>query len=190
MKMNRTVKGVGLALVLLVSISYAAVNGVFNNVSAAGFVHSVTEMTAPFFHGLADTASALAATPTQCGGGTPIATGIAANGNANCTATPPIVGAVSSNFSRAVNTTYQNTSSSMVFASGFFSTSGSAETNLTCFIGPSSATTPVAGWQYGATTGSANAGFNCLVPAGWFYQIAAAGSATLTAGSWYETTIQ
>jgi hypothetical protein len=34
----------------------------------------------------ASTATTLAATPTQCGGGTPIATGIAANGNANCTA--------------------------------------------------------------------------------------------------------
>jgi len=32
----------------------------------------------------APTATALAATPSQCGGATPIATGIAANGNANC----------------------------------------------------------------------------------------------------------
>lgn len=31
------------------------------------------------------TASALASTPTQCGGSSPISTGIAANGNANCT---------------------------------------------------------------------------------------------------------
>ena len=34
----------------------------------------------------ATTAAALAATPTQCSGGTPLATGVAANGNANCTA--------------------------------------------------------------------------------------------------------
>ena len=32
----------------------------------------------------APTATALAVTPSQCGGATPIATGIAANGNANC----------------------------------------------------------------------------------------------------------
>jgi hypothetical protein len=31
------------------------------------------------------TATALAATPTQCSGSTPVSTGIAANGNANCT---------------------------------------------------------------------------------------------------------
>jgi hypothetical protein len=36
--------------------------------------------------GNAATATALAATPSQCSGGTPLATGIAANGNANCTA--------------------------------------------------------------------------------------------------------
>ena len=35
--------------------------------------------------GNAGTATALASTPTQCSGGTPIATGIGANGNANCT---------------------------------------------------------------------------------------------------------
>lgn len=38
--------------------------------------------------GNAATSTALAATPTQCSGGTPLATGVAANGNANCTAAP------------------------------------------------------------------------------------------------------
>jgi hypothetical protein len=46
--------------------------------------------------GNAATATALAATPSQCSGGTPVATGIAANGNANCAAAsgggnPPLV---------------------------------------------------------------------------------------------------
>ena len=36
--------------------------------------------------GNAATATTLVATPTQCSGGTPLASGIAANGNANCTA--------------------------------------------------------------------------------------------------------
>lgn len=44
------------------------------------------EVTGSSYTGNAATATALAATPTQCSGGTPIATGVAANGNANCTA--------------------------------------------------------------------------------------------------------
>lgn len=40
----------------------------------------------------ATTAAALSGTPTQCSGSAPLATGIAANGNANCTAAPASVG--------------------------------------------------------------------------------------------------
>lgn len=43
------------------------------------------EVTGSFYTGNAATATALAATPSQCSGANPIATGIAANGNANCT---------------------------------------------------------------------------------------------------------
>lgn len=42
--------------------------------------------------GNAATATALATTPSQCGGGTPLATGVAANGNANCTAAGTSIG--------------------------------------------------------------------------------------------------
>lgn len=49
---------------------------------AAGDIPTLNQNT----NGNAATATALASAPTQCSGGTPIATGIATNGNANCTA--------------------------------------------------------------------------------------------------------
>jgi hypothetical protein len=55
--------------------------------SNAGGTNTVKfEITGSSYTGQAATAAALGATPTQCSGGTPLATGIAANGNANCTA--------------------------------------------------------------------------------------------------------
>lgn len=59
------------------------------------------------------TASALATTPTQCSGGTPLATGIAANGNANCTATSSSVDIQTAGVSNTSQTVLNHTASSV-----------------------------------------------------------------------------
>jgi hypothetical protein len=74
--------------------SQAGINLLTSTVNSVGLtvtpVNSATnaekfEITGSSYLGQAATAGALGATPTQCSGGTPVATGIAANGNANCT---------------------------------------------------------------------------------------------------------
>lgn len=141
----------------------------------------------------APTATALATTPVQCGGGTPLATGIAANGDANCTsAGGGIAGSVTDvTASRTAGTAYHNAGSSMIYVSGRYTTSGSAVAEIDCVIGSTSVPNiSVDANQYGATTNGDSAGFRCMVPAGWYYQINVGGSATLTLAGWYETKLQ
>lgn len=138
----------------------------------------------------ASVATALATTPAQCSGGTPLATGIAANGNANCTAAPS-AGTVSDHnvtSSRVLGGVYQNTSVNLMLVHGYFITAGSGEANFTAFTDTSSSPT-IASWgaQYGATTGGANNGFFFSVVPGSYYKLVASGSDVGSLASWYET---
>lgn len=100
--MKRTLLYVGIILAVIIGSSaaiyqspvMAQVDGFFNSISVStgGTLNGTFGGTATFINplsasitGNAGTATALATTPTQCGGSTPLASGIAANGNANCT---------------------------------------------------------------------------------------------------------
>lgn len=98
MKMNkRVLMGLGVTFVCLAT-AFAAVNikglvvDALTGYTVAGAAASNTVIcgngTVGTYQGSCSiavaTAAALAATPTQCSGGTPLATGIQANGNANC----------------------------------------------------------------------------------------------------------
>lgn len=134
-------------------------------------------------------ANATNATNAAAIGGVALA-GLCQTGGTGCPAKPPVVGSVA-NFtgSRFTGTTYQNTNAFMVYVSGYLITSGSAFGQVNCIIGSSSPSLIADSNQYGATTGGDSAGFRCMVPAGWFYQITTSGSATFSPGQWYETAI-
>lgn len=99
--MKRTLLYIGIVLsVAIGSVAVyqpavmAQVAGFFSSISvtSGGTLNGTFAGTATFTNALiasitgnAATATALAAVPTQCSGSTPLASGIAANGNANCT---------------------------------------------------------------------------------------------------------
>src|SRR5208337_362015 len=120
--------------------SQAGINEVTSTVNSVGLTDTpintgtnVVEhrITGSSYTGNAATATALAVTPTQCSDGTPLATGIAANGNANCTSASTlsfpvtVTGTVNSGgvpyFSNSTTM-----SSSAVFPSGDFVLGGGA----------------------------------------------------------------
>lgn len=137
----------------------------------------------------ADVASSLAATPTQCSGSQPLASGIQANGNANCTVAH--VQGVLTNLtgSRSSGSVYQNTSGGTLLLSGYVSTTGSSTGTVYCKVGVDAGVSMTV-WRntVTATIESGSAGFNCTVPNGYFYEITGDGAVGGITG-WFETTL-
>lgn len=141
-------------------------------------------------HGNADTATnATNAANANAVGGVALA-GLCQTGGTGCPTVAPVAGSVTNvTGGRFSGTAYHNTNAFMIFASGYFTTSGSAWGQVDCLVGASSPTMLVDSNQYGATTSGQTAGFRCMVPAGWFYEINTSGSASFSPGAWYETSI-
>lgn len=93
--------------------------------------------------------------------------------------------------SRALGTTFQNTSGAPMMVQGFvITTAGGADGNVNCSNGSTSGlgNTPYSN-NPTSTDANGSAEFHITVPAGWFYQCNASGTmnATLTGGKWFET---
>lgn len=97
--------------------------------------------------------------------------------------------------SRAFGVTYQNTTSRVMFVSGYGRTSGSSIGSMQGLIGPSGPSTAVWGNTTAATVNNGASGFYFAVPPGWYYQVNAnnltngQGSAVTSVTSWVETTV-
>lgn len=90
--------------------------------------------------------------------------------------------------SRALGTTYQNTTTSPMYLSGWgVNGGGSGDSAITCLNGPSTASLSV--WA-DTTTGTVSGemvGFACFVPPGYFYELTATNLIT-SIGKWVEMT--
>ena len=118
-------------------------------------------------------AAALAATPSQCSGSTPMSTGVTANGNANCAPVPvtsTVANSVLSN--RVLGNTYQNSNAGKMGVFVSFSISGSygQDASVSCKIGQTA--TAIAFFSNaGIHNAAGQATTVCVVPAGWYYQL-------------------
>jgi hypothetical protein len=84
---------------------------------------------------------------------------------------------------------YQNTSLSPILIEGFLiTTAGGADGTYSIARGATSGlgTTPFKN-DVGATDAGGFAHFSLLIPAGWWFQLTASGTANFTMGSWFET---
>ncbi len=84
---------------------------------------------------------------------------------------------------------YQNTNASPIMIEGFLiSTAGGAAGVYSISRGSTSSlgTTPF-NTQLGASQANDDCHFSILIPAGWWYQLEASGSANFSMGSWFET---
>lgn len=131
----------------------------------------------------AATATALAATPAQCTGGS-FATGIAANGAANCTVIPGANGSLTDvTGSRSFVTVFTNSNTAAMYVSGFgVTTSGGDTSQIDCVVNG------IRVWssQANATVAGGHTGFSCMVPAGGAYSVSASGTTAVTLGGWAE----
>lgn len=123
---------------------------------------------------ISGTASALAAAPTQCSGTTPVAAGVAANGNANCIPTPGPKGTLNNvTGSRGFGTTYTNSGTTAMYVSGYGVTpSGSATSQINCTVNG----IVVYSAQYNATVTNGSDAFTCMVPPGGTYSVTTSGT--------------
>lgn len=157
--------------------------------------------------GNAATATALAATPSQCSG--QFATGITANGNANCAsqAVPPVGSPTSRALSLA--TAYQATTTTKaasvninITSTASISLSGGSTNSATVYIGSTNAVasgtgTPICSYS-NSNTGTLTVGLNLStisavpchfdLPIGWFFAILQS-SGTVTITSAYDQSI-
>lgn len=99
--------------------------------------------------------------------------------NINVTQSGNLVG------SRFFNTTYQNTGGTALFVTGWGITAGSQVGNIACFDGPTSATLEVYSNEATATVNAGAAGFVCMVPNGFYYNVMSR-DAVGPVGGWYE----
>lgn len=86
---------------------------------------------------------------------------------------------------------YHNTSLSPLLIEGYLNTTaGGADGNYSIARGATSGlgTTPFK-QQATATDVGGNAAFTIIIPAGWWYQLNASGTANFTMGEWYETVL-
>lgn len=143
-------------------------------------VHLATNITVN-----AATASALStAFPVQCGGSLPMATGIQANGTANCTPVPGPPGTLTDvTGSRAFGTTFTNGGTAALYVSGFgVTTTGGDTSQIDCTVNG----IPTWGQQANATVVGAHTAFTSMVPAGGTYVCVASGTTAVTLGKWTE----
>ncbi len=87
---------------------------------------------------------------------------------------------------RTFGATFQNTTGFPLYIQGFGTTSGSSVGSITCADGLSSPTIQIWATEFTATESGAPAGFNCLIPNGFFYSVTASGAVN-TLAAWYET---
>ena len=84
---------------------------------------------------------------------------------------------------------YQNTLPNPILIEGYLiTTAGGADGNCAIARGVTSGlgTLPFK-QQATATDAGGNLAFSCMIPAGWFYQLTAVGTAMFNLGEWYET---
>ena len=165
------------AAVLLVGVLTlcAQVPGLFSTIVAT------VSVTAPSFIGNASTATALAATPTQCSTGA--ASGIAANGNANCagiTFAPSQHNYGSGTGCRVLNYsgTCQNTGANALVLSITTSTgAGPAAGSIIILDGPTTSTAAIASATGNASSsGAVSAAATVIIPAGYYYNATVSGT--------------
>jgi hypothetical protein len=89
---------------------------------------------------------------------------------------------------RFLNTSYQNNTGKIICVSGAASTVGSGTGNITCAVGPGSASTIVFASEATATVTGGPVGFFFMVPAGYFYGISSTGAVN-GIEHWVETAI-
>lgn len=89
--------------------------------------------------------------------------------------------------SRVSGQTYQNTTGHSIALMGYFTT-GTGVAGTACLDGASSVTDTLTANTFGATTSGGQAGFSCIIPNGYFYQITGTGVVT-TLTAWYENPI-
>jgi hypothetical protein len=134
----------------------------------------------------AATAAALAATPTQCAAGQN-ATGINANGNANCTVAATQTDVTGS---RSFGSTYHNVGTIPLFIQGYGQiTGGSGDSQISCLAGPSSASVTIWSMTDSFTIPGEPAGFACMIAPGYYYSVAVVHDISSTPNQWNETPI-
>lgn len=133
----------------------------------------------------AATATALSTPfPVQCGGALPMATGIQANGNANCTVVPGVRGTLTDvTGARSFGTTFTNLGTTAIYVSGFGTTvTGGDTSQITCTVNG----IVVFSQQANATVVGFHDGFACMVPPGGTYTITTSGTTAVSIGAWAE----
>ncbi len=87
---------------------------------------------------------------------------------------------------RALATTYQNTTTGTLYEFGYGSTTGGATGSIVCYDGTTSSlgSTPFGGSST-ATINSGMASFSCFIPPGYYYEVVASGAVNAI-GKWYE----
>jgi hypothetical protein len=134
----------------------------------------------------AGTATQLAATPAQCPVGQN-ATGIQANGTANCSPAP-IKSDVTA--SRTFGSTYHNTGSTLLYVTGYGQVQGgSGDSQISCLMGPSSPSVTTWSMTDSFTVAGEPAGFVCLIPPGYYYEVAVQNHISSAPQQWNETPI-
>jgi hypothetical protein len=89
---------------------------------------------------------------------------------------------------RTANAAFHNTSTLPLYIQGFFLTPGGSSTgSVSCLDGPSSPSLTVWAQENAATVAGQAAGFTCLIPPGYFYEIMVGGDVSATPTSWFET---
>lgn len=93
--------------------------------------------------------------------------------------------------SRALNTTYQNTSGQTIFLTGSASTNGSSTGTIKCSAGPSFPAITLFENEATATMNYGRAAFACMIPDTYYYQISSSGAVGWPPASpiheWIET---
>lgn len=91
--------------------------------------------------------------------------------------------------SRFAGVVYQNTSTQAMYISGYMLTGGSSVGNVSCVDGPTSTPASVLySNESTATVSGGAAGFSCLIPPSYYYEINVAGTVGSSPANWYETT--
>lgn len=91
--------------------------------------------------------------------------------------------------SRSFGTTYHNTGVAELLSGYGTITGGSGDSKITCSTGPSTASVVVYANTTSATISGEFVGFNCLVPAGYFYSITVTNLISSSPGQWVESTL-
>lgn len=91
--------------------------------------------------------------------------------------------------SRSFGSTFQNTTGKTMYVSGYGITPGGSGTSqMNCFDGPSSATSPLGCGQSNSTVAGGHTAFSFIVPNTYFYEVTFTGTDVGSLSVWVETT--